>query len=254
MSRHSGLDEEARRRTFEHAMELWFEPEIRRRQNTGLASKPFPLIAAQVIIYPDHRPHEVRLNEEVKAIATPHVKVGKSLTPGQPVYEDDVDGISDFTLADTDDPNCGHFTIAIVRGRWFGSFDFRYNKRKCSILLAAAQEFLESAADAAEKGRFRPAIDNLFSAAELAAKAYILTAPMTSDGESKKHGRIRARFNISARYGNIESEQTKAFNDLSEARSKARYVEGDIDGIRDQLPTWQANIGALIASVRAHIS
>lgn len=254
MSRLSGLDEEARRRTFEHAMELWFEPEIRRRQDAGLAPKPFPLIAAQVIIYPDHRPHEVRLNEEVKAIATPHMKEGKSLTPGQLVYEDDVDGISDFSLADIDDPDCGHFTIAIIRGRWFGSFDFRYNKHKCSILLAAAQEFFESAAEAAEKGRFRPAIDNLFSAAELAAKAYILTAPVKNEGESKKHGRIRARFNMSARHGNIESEQTKAFNDLLEARSNARYVEGDIDKIKDQLPKWQANVGALIASVRAHTS
>lgn len=156
MSRLSGLDEEARRRTFEHAMELWFEPEIRRRQDAGLAPKPFPLIAAQVIIYPDHRPHEVRLNEEVKAIATPHMKEGKSLTPGQLVYEDDVDGISDFSLADTDDPDCGHFTIAIIRGRWFGSFDFRYNKHKCSILLAAAQEFLKARQRLQKKVVFAP--------------------------------------------------------------------------------------------------
>jgi hypothetical protein len=44
------LDEAARKRMCEHVMEIWFEPEIRRRQEQGAAPKPFPLRAAQVIL------------------------------------------------------------------------------------------------------------------------------------------------------------------------------------------------------------
>jgi len=245
------LDEEARKRTFDHVMEIWFEPEIRRRQEQGSAQKPFPLRAAQVIIYPDNRPHEIRLNEEVQAIG--HMKLKDSVTKneGDPVYLHELEEVPSIHLPETADPNCGHFTLLLIGDRWYGSFDFRYNKGKASELLAVAEEFFETASAALAAGRLRPAIDNLFSAAELAAKAYVMSTPLPGDSEKKCHGLVHSRFNMFSRHGNIESEHRKAFNALANARANARYVQGTFAERPELIAKWQSDIGDLISYVRA---
>ena len=126
-------------------------------------------------------------------------------------------------------------------------FDFRYNKGKASELLAAAEEFFETASSALAAGRLRAAIDNLFSAAELAAKAYVMSTPLPGDSEKKSHGLVHSRFNMFSRHGNIESEHRKAFN----ARASARYVQGTFAERPELIAKWQSDIGGLISHVRA---
>lgn len=245
------LDEAARKRTFDHVMEIWFEPEIRRRQDAGTAPKPFPLRAAQVIIYPGNRPHEVRLNEEVEAIGHMKLKDGITKAEGDTVYLHELEGVPSIHLPETADPNCGHFTLILISDRWYGSFDFRYNKGKATELLAAAEEFFETASDALAAGRLRAAMDNLFSAAELAAKAYVISTPLPGDTEAKSHGIVHSRFNMFSRHGNIESEHRKSFNALAAARATARYVQGALSATPEQVAKWQTDIAGLISHVRA---
>jgi HEPN domain-containing protein len=247
------VDEEAFQRTFTHAMELWFEPEIRRRQESGAAPKPFPLHAAQVILYADTRPHQIRLNEEVQALGEMKLKDGVSKLKGEPVYLSEIEEIPSIRLPDSEDPNCGHFTLFLLGGRWYGSFDFRYNRGKAVEFLAAAEEFLATASHALSKGNNRAAVDNLFSAAELAAKAYVVTTPLPGDGDLRTHGRIHARFNMFARQGNVDADHRKTFNALSEARTRARYVTGSLAAASEDLAKWKADVEGLVQAVRSRI-
>ena len=118
-------EEEGFERTFTHAMELWFEPEIRRRQEAGTAPKPYPLRAAQVIIYADDRPHLVRLNEEIQAIGEMKLKEGVTKLKGEPVYLSEIEEMPSIRLLDSEEPNCGHFTLLLLLGdRWYGYLRF----------------------------------------------------------------------------------------------------------------------------------
>lgn len=247
------LDEPAFQRTFAHAMELWFEPEILRRQEAGASSVPFRLCAAQVIIYADERPNVVRLNEEVQLIGEMKFRDGVSKNEGDPVYLEDMETLASISLPDTEDPNCGHFTLFRIGDSWYGAFDFRYNKAKSAQLLEAAEEFLATASYALDAGRKRAAVDNLFSAAELAATAFIITTPRPEYREIKKHGHVHTRFNMFARHGNVEAEHRKAYNMLSEQRIKARYVRGKLELTIEEIAKWKADVEGLIVSIRGRV-
>lgn len=245
------LDEEARKRTFEHAIEIWFEPEVRRRQQQGLAPKPFPLRAAQVIIYPDERPHEIRLNEEVQAAGEIKLKPGITKKAGDPIYLNELEGIPPISLPETADPNCGHFTLLLIGNEWYGSFDFRYNRGKASELIAAAEDFLETSVVALAAGRIRPAIDNLFSAAELAATAFVILISFSDSGGATSHGQIHQRFNWLSQHGNVDSDHRKTFNLLSDARRRARYLRSPLRETPKIVIRWQQEIKELISQVGA---
>lgn len=247
-------DEQGFQRTFTHAMELWFEPEIRRRQDVGTAPKPYPLRAAQVIIYADDRTHLVRLNEEVQAIGEMKLKEGVTKAKGEPVSLSEIEEIPSIRLPDSEDPNCGHFTLLLLGDQWYGIFDFRYNKGKAAELLTAADEFLATASHAVSTGHRRAAIDNLFSAAELAAKAYVITTPWQGDREIKNHGRIHARFNFFAKHGNVDADHRRTFNALSEARSQARYVTGALEISDAEISKWRSDVERLLQAVRQRMT
>ena len=247
------FDEAASQRTFAHAMELWFEPEIRRRQEAGTISKPFTLRAAQVIMYADDRPNVVRLNEEVQLMVETKLRDGITKDYGEPLYWKDLETITSIRLPDDQDPNCGHFTLVRIGDAWYCAFDFRYNKAKAAELLEAAEEFFAAASDALDAGRKRVAVDNLFSAAELAAKAYVVSTPLPGDGQIEKHQHIHARFNMFARHGNVEADHRKAFNKLSEQRIKARYVRGDLELTIGEIADWKKDIQGLVESIRRRL-
>ena len=243
-------DEQGFQRTFAHAMKLWFEPEIRRRQEAGTAPKPYPLRAAQVILYADARPHHVWLNEEVQAIGEMKLREDVTKLKGEPVYLSEIEEIPSIRLPTSEDPDCGHFTFLLLGDHWYGAFDFRYNKGKASELLKAAGEFLATASRALSDGHSRPAIDNLFSAAELAAKAFVLTTPLPGDGDIRNHGRIHARFNMFARHGDVDAEHRKTFNALSEARARARYVTGLLATTDAEIHKWKADVEGFLQVVK----
>jgi hypothetical protein len=100
-------------------MELWCEPEIKRRQDAGLIPKPYGLKAAQVIIHTDSRPNEVRLNEEVAIIGEATLKEGANKANGDYLSLDEIDGTQTWHLPESADPNCGHLTIVTLAGNWY---------------------------------------------------------------------------------------------------------------------------------------
>jgi len=144
--------------------------------------------------------------------------------------------------------------LLLIGDRWYGSFDFRYNRGKAAELLSAAEEFFQSGSAALAAGRRRPAIDNLYSAAELAAKAFVISMPLPGESDSTSHGQVQKRFNMFSRHGNIETEQRKAFNALSDARATARYLRGPLTWTPEMIAKRQKEIEGLISHVRARLT
>ena len=160
------LDEEASKQTFRDVMRIWIDPEIQRRTNNGLLSKAFVLERAQVLLNPDKKSSQVRLNEEVKAEIIAKFK-GKHKEPNEPVFEHEIDEISEIRLTDSDDPNFAHVTMLTFRGRWVFHIDFRYNKLEAQKRYDIAKEFYEIAKVCYDKKYWRPFADTLFSSSEL---------------------------------------------------------------------------------------
>ncbi len=248
------LDEAALQRTLSSAMEIWFEPEIRRRQETGTAPKPYPVKAAQAIFYGDGRRREIRLNEEVRALGEIKLKEGVLKAEGDGVTVEEIEEISKISLPTDEDPNCGHFTMLQVGVHWWIAFDFRYNKSRAAELLEAADEFFTTAAEALGAKRVRAAIDNLFSAAELAATAYVITTPFLGDKQRRNHPHLKARFNLLARDGNLDTGHRTTFNALSKCRDRARYLKGTMGETTDEIAKWKDDVASLIETVKARLT
>ena len=121
------MDDEIKIRVFKQVMELWVLPEIERRKKEKRLEEPFVLRTAQILFSHDKGTQKIRLNQEVKAVAKSKAK--RDIKKGEIVYEKDIDNIEDIQLTEQD-PNCAHITLVLFKGKWFVSFDFRYNKKQ----------------------------------------------------------------------------------------------------------------------------
>src|SRR5215207_4746465 len=136
-------DEEFGQNLMQQVLELWINPEIERRRVAGRLPDDFALTRAQVIMNLDTNAPEVRFNKEIKAVA--QFSAARAIEVGEDVTEADVDSIEDIMLTD-EDPNAGHLTMMLFKGRWIIAFDFRYNAMRIAATVRAAREFLDSAA------------------------------------------------------------------------------------------------------------
>lgn len=209
-------------------MDIFVTPEVTRRQEKGELPRPLELRAAQIIFYADGRRPEVRINSEVKAIGEMKLKDGISKNTGDPVYENELDGLEDIALTQDDDPDCGHATLLQFNGVWFLAFDFIYNKALAKRHIEGAKQFIEAAEYSLTRKHWRAYVDNLFSAAELLAKAVLLA--YWSDPRFRRkpsHEIIHSRYNKFAHLGNVDSFHAQVFNRLSRMRYPARYAGSD---------------------------
>jgi hypothetical protein len=206
-------------------LQIWVEPEIVRRQATGLLPKPAELSAFQILWYPDGRPHLVRINDEVKAQL--RLKLDKTQ---EPVVGQDVaftaDQVEWIALADHDDPDCGHATYFTIGGRWIGQFDAIYNKGLSRSNLNRGNEFLVSSEQALHDTRLAAFVANCFCAAELFAKARLLLLAEFGFRKKSSHKGVAQRLNYHFHIGNLGADGRNAFNRLANLRDRARYLHG----------------------------
>lgn len=199
-------------------------PEVVRRQEIGELPKPLDLRAAQIVFYPDGKNPTVRINSEVKAVAKMKLKAGIEKNFGDPVFSNELDGLEELTLSNKDSPDCGHVTLLKLNGTWMMAFDFIYNKALAKKTIETAKEFIEAAEFSFSRHHWSAFADNLFSAAELLAKATLLaTWPDPKFREKTTHSAIHSRYNRFAHLGNINPTHADTFNKLSIMRYPARY-------------------------------
>jgi hypothetical protein len=215
-------------RTFRQMFNLFFAPEIERRQSAGLLPRPFEVQKAQVL-FVEGRPPEVRLNDEVTIRLI--IEASGAQQPGDVIGDGEIENIEAFEL-ELADSDAGHFTILPWKGEWRMLFDFRKNKGKAANLVKRAEEFLTVSEHAFAQNLFGPYIDNLFSACELLAKARLITAAAVAPS-IKTHPAIQSRINQWGRLGNVDGAFVETFNKLSRARSAARYSAEDVSMLSD---------------------
>lgn len=174
------------------------------------------------------------------------LKDGISKAAGDPVYEHELEELPTIYLPVSEDPNCGHFTMILMQGVWRAGFDFKYNKKILRDLIAAAEEFFQTAEHALANNRLRAAIDNLFSSAELAAKAYVIGTPTSRQPAIKSHSQVHSRFNLLSKQGLVNNVYRETFNALADARNNARYVRTDEMNALAEIQKWTEDIRELI--------
>jgi len=241
------------RRTVQQLLDMFVEPEIKKRQEAGEAEKPFPLRHAQIIFYPDGTLPSVRLNDEVKTVLKVKLKeeFREGVKKGDPVYLEQIESVETTRLPEEEDPNVGHATLLSINGSWLLHFDFIYNKQRSSQHIEAARQFLESASTALDKRHWAVLIDSLCSASELTAKAYLLGSPDKTIMESKTHKVVASRANMHGKLGNLQSHHVAAFNKVWNIRSRARYLEGELSFTEEEAEELLKNLEEFIAYVES---
>ena len=218
------VDEEFIQNLMQQVHDLWINPEIERRRGMRRLPDDFAIRRAQVIMNLDADALEVRFNEEVKVLA--EAEWAREVEYGEDVTEADVEHIRNLTLTDHD-PNAGHLTMVLFKGRWIIAFDFRYNATRVAATLNAAREFLDGATFALDQRHMRPFADNVFSATELMAKGMLLMGADKDLLKNKSHTIISRRFNLSGKWGHIDPRYVKLLNRLQDLRGSARYLDKD---------------------------
>ena len=207
--------------------EIWIKPEIKRRKENGQLNESFILHKAQIVFYPDGK-RKIRLNDEVKAKLKVKLNSDVVKNVGDMVFIDELDGISEIKLSDTDDPDCAHITIIEMNNNWYLSFDATYNKKFSKKHISTARQFYETAKFALGNKYMSAFVDNLYSATELLAKSMLLNDIASKEFREKaSHKSINQKFNLYAKLGNIEPKYAKLLNELSELRKQARYLKGE---------------------------
>lgn len=233
--------------TIQQMLDLWIIPEITRRQESGLLPTPADLRRAQVIFHPNGRSNEVRINDEVKIVTRAKLKNGIRKAKGECIFLHEIDEVQLGELPDSEDPDCGHITVFRVGPQWFLGFDFRYRQGWVERLVDASKQFLEAARDASARRHWRAFIDNAYSAAELAAKAILLSMTGTPDDIPNSHKAIHSRLNELAKVGNIKTHHREVFNALARDRQRARYPRQTFVFASDTAPIYLKEVEDFIA-------
>lgn len=224
------MPQEGWQRTLNQMWELYFGPEIERRKADGRIVDPdFSVFMAQVL-FPVDGPIQVRLNEEVKGEA--QVRASRAVERDDPVYVSDLRSIEIYELPD-ELLDSGHFTIFWVGEGWRMVFNFLSGRAKARDMLELARQFLEASQHSHAKGHAGPAVENLFTSAELISKAELILhrSPAVT---AKSHGTVASAINAWFKLGNIDAAFVALFNKLTQRRPNARY--GDA-GSRPSMPT-----------------
>jgi len=232
-------------------MELFVEPEIKRRRASGQLPDDWQLKGAQVVFF-DDRVAEIRLNDEIQALL--EVKVNRAIQAGDPVFWNMIDEFRSMRLPDTEDPNCAHATFLKVENQWFIFFDFRYNRSHAREHLELAREYLDSANDALLRQHIPVLVENLLAASELAGKAFLLLFPDPNIRTSKSHKVVSSHLNLHAKLGNLDDTAISAFNKLWQMRSAARYAgEGSMPKI-DEAKDLLRRVEGLVSFVERKVN
>ncbi len=209
-----------------NAFDLWFDPEIKRRQASGSLPTPFHVWAVQVLLEVGNPP-SIFFNDQLKGVLQAQIPPDFKLPVerGAELRFDELGDIVGMQLTN-DQPNAGHLTAILHRNTWYLLFDFRYNAARVARHLSVAREFLSAAESAHAAKHYHAAIDNLFASVELVAKSYLLMLPDERVLTSARHGFVSTHFNThGGKHGNVDPAFVSLFNELASEWTSARYPD-----------------------------
>jgi HEPN domain-containing protein len=224
--------------------ELWVHPELERRR---LPIVPEQVTKALVVMAPG-RPVSVLLDDEVRLMAS--VRATRRIAEGESITAEDFDELRGLTPAEID-PDAGWVCFARLAGNIYVAFDFRRNREKARRMLDRADEFLAAAKTASDAGQVAVAVDCGYAAAELAVTSQML---QVDDAPPRDHHARRRWFADWTRYGNVPSQQSRAFAYLAARRGAARYADGSLKLRPAQLRRTLDVVGEAIQHARARVA
>jgi hypothetical protein len=194
----------------------WVEPELRRRNLPIDRSK----VHSVLVELSPLGGAVVRLNEEARFVG--RAVAHRAISAGELVTGDDIGEIHDFWPEELDG-NSGWLGYAVVGDVAILKFDFHYNKVETRELLALASEF-HRAARLITVETPRPALDNLYSAAELAVQAMIRAEAQAVEPH-KGHQTRGEWLQAEVELANAPQVFRDAYQRLRQERRNARYGE-----------------------------
>lgn len=255
MSEEPVLDAEAGQNLFGQMMDLYWEDAL---EDRGLDLNE--VWALQVVLlnpfkggqYPGLRgednDYEIRINEEVEAVALIENASGEPIEAGDEVRRSDVGAVKGIKEVPDFGPDVGHVTFLRVRnGEFHGAFDFVYNKTYVGPLVSAAEEFVEAASNAREKEHWRAFVENAIHAAERHMKATVIQ----HGRPAHNHSSVESSYEmfVDASPGNPALLET--YRELMKLRYAATYVDpgdhpGGINELNFELDENQADEWLLV--------
>lgn len=221
----------------EQIFSLWVEPEMERR---GLPVDRSKIHKVLVTFSPDQAQVPlVAINDEAELIGS--IRATRDIQAGELVTEDDVAEIEGIKPANID-PNSGWIAYAVLRGQGFIHFDLRYNKERASQALKLASEYL-TAAEACLKSSPRPAVDNLYSAAELSVQAQMFGTNSTT----KQHWKRAKWLDEWAKLKNVPANHPTVLDQLHKERAAARYGDGELSMTPEELLSMISDVREMIS-------
>ena len=210
----SDLPDEAGARLIEQIIELWLRPALESRR---LGKQPEDVDRALVVFRPGHEP-DVLIDGEAAMIV--QAKSTRAIEAGERVTEADLESIKALRPHGID-PDAGWIGFVRFKRNYTIAFDFRRNRTKIQRIVDLAADYAAAAQLAARAGRRGPALDNLHSAAELAAVAQI---SLTHDKPPGSHRKRLQLFETWVEFGNAPSDHGRTLRELAKHRASARYA------------------------------
>jgi len=230
----------------EEMMSLWIEPELLRRD---IDVDGFPLTKAVVVMTPG-RPVEVRINDEVEWVA--HLPARRVIEKGEEITTNDVDLSQLHWLRPAGlDDDVAWTGFVRIGDEVLISFDFRRNRARAGAMMLLARDFLATARLARNETLLRPAVENLYAAAELAVVAQMY---LQDDYPTRSHLQRRRQWRKWTELGNAPEVHSRCLARLARARASARYAEGRLriknaevevlaEVVAEMIDLAEANIG-----------
>jgi len=219
------MDDELRQAIVDNIFRIWVQPEIEKRKNLGTLANDSVPNRAQVVMSVGQSP-SVRLNDEVRIHY--HAAVHPTGPPDPTTGETPVIFDLRFNLPPDEDVNAGWMFVINLWGTWQPYFEFHYNSALAREHAAAAREFIDSARADCNANRFRPLVENLWSAAELMAKSLLLLLPDEEIVAQRNHRDRRKKLEEYVRSVGTHDRFLELLSELESLRKPARYLEAPL--------------------------
>lgn len=241
-------------RLFADMHERFIGPEVEARRAAGTFGDDDRVWRYQVLLPPEGVV-EVRLNEEVGGdllVRAVSEEVAASKGVGDEVVLADVAGVERYEPR-PEDAGVPHVTAFAHSQGWSVAFDFTWRHPRRLDYLAHGQAFAETAREARRARRVGVALDNAYSAAELLAKAELLSYRPTIDEAlaARSHGAVATPYALWARLDNTDMRFVQLLHRLAELRGAGRYLNRDLDADEAEVERLMALLTEMEAHVRA---
>jgi hypothetical protein len=232
--------------------ERFIKPEVARRRADGRFGADERVYGYQVLLSLGEPP-VVRLNDEVRGAVL--AQVGRDMQVGDEAYLEDIERIAGFEPA-PEDQGRPYIAAFAHRTGWVMCYDLSRRHPLADDHLALGCDFAASAHEAQAAGRLGVALDCAYSAAELLAKAELLSCSPTIEAAlgARKHAGVSTPYSLWARLGNTPARFPALVHRFAELRPAARYLNSELAADAEQVAELLEQLAGMERHVRGIVS